>query len=165
MMHTLRYFTVCLVAAVTLAAPALAGFDEGSAALEKGDYATALREWRPLAEKGHAGAQFSLGRMSEVGQGVPKDDKDAVKWYRRAAEQGNADAQLSLGWVYSEGQGVPKDDRESAKWLLLAAKQGLARAQFDLGRRYEDGKGVPENDREATKWYRGEKQDRNDKQN
>ena len=38
-----------------------AGFAEGLAAYEPGDFATALQEWRPLAEQGHAKAQFNLG--------------------------------------------------------------------------------------------------------
>ncbi len=44
-----------------LATPAWAGFAEGVAAYERGDYATALREWRPLAEQGDAEAQYNLG--------------------------------------------------------------------------------------------------------
>ena len=35
-----------------LAAVARASFDEGWAAYERGDYETALKEWRPLAEQG-----------------------------------------------------------------------------------------------------------------
>lgn len=34
---------------LTLSLPALAGFDEGKAAFQLGDYASALKEWRPLA--------------------------------------------------------------------------------------------------------------------
>jgi TPR repeat protein len=34
--------------------------------------------------------------MYRKGQGVPQDDKTAVKWYRLAAEQGYALAQFSL---------------------------------------------------------------------
>ena len=46
---------------IGLAAPAWAGFDEGLAAYHRGDYATALREMRPLANQGDADAQFNLG--------------------------------------------------------------------------------------------------------
>ena len=63
---------------------------------DKGDYATALREWRPLAEQGHAPAQFNLGWMYDEGKGVPKDYKTAFKWYRLAAEQRFAFAQSNL---------------------------------------------------------------------
>ena len=70
-----------------LAAPAWAGFDEGMAAHKRGDYETALREWRPLAEQGNAKAQSALGIMYYEGRGVPQDYVQAVRWYRKAAAQ------------------------------------------------------------------------------
>ena len=51
-----------------------ADFNKGLAAANIGDFATALREWRPLAEQGDAGAQFNLGLMYNEGQGVPQDN-------------------------------------------------------------------------------------------
>ena len=77
-------------------------------AYESGDYATALREWKPLAKQGDARAQYNLGLMYNERKGVPQDYKTAVKWYRLAAEQGNADAQYNLGLMYDKGQGVPR---------------------------------------------------------
>ena len=53
--------TAVLLAA--LAMPAWAGFDAGMAAYKRGDYATALSEWRPLAEQGHARAQYNRRRV------------------------------------------------------------------------------------------------------
>ena len=44
-----------------------------------GDYATALREWRPFAEQGNASAQFNLGVMYGNGQGVTLDYAEAVR--------------------------------------------------------------------------------------
>ena len=41
-----------------------AGFDEGFAAYERADYATAMREWKPLADDGHANAQYHIGTMN-----------------------------------------------------------------------------------------------------
>jgi uncharacterized protein len=38
-------------------------FAKGLAAYETGDFATALKEWQPLAEQGDASAQFNLGVM------------------------------------------------------------------------------------------------------
>jgi len=76
----------------TLAAPAWTGFDEGLTAYERGDYATALREWLPLAEQGHAGAQNNLGLMYDKGQGVPQDHVQAHIWFNLAATQGNKQA-------------------------------------------------------------------------
>ena len=70
-----------------------ADFQKGLTAAQSGDYATALREWEPLAKQGDADAQYYLGVMDANGQGVPQDYKTAVKWFKLAAEQGNAYAQ------------------------------------------------------------------------
>ncbi len=101
--------TAFAVLLVVLAAPAWAGFDEGVAAYDRGDYATALRELRPLAEQGDAAAQYNLGGMYYGGYGVPQDYAEAVKWYRKAAEQGHALAQNNLAFMYYAGQGVTRD--------------------------------------------------------
>ena len=98
-----------LILCASLALPAQAGLDEGLAAYNRGDYATALKELRPMAEAGNAAAQHKLGVMYRDGQGVPQDYKEAVKWFRLAAEQGHANAQNSLGVMYANGLGVPKD--------------------------------------------------------
>jgi TPR repeat protein len=63
------------------ALPAVIDFQTGLEAYKRGDYATALKEWRPLAENGDAQAQFQLGVMYHNGEGVQKDDKEAVKWF------------------------------------------------------------------------------------
>ena len=38
-------------------------------------FATALREWEPLAEQGDAAVQFNLGILYRLGKGLPQDDK------------------------------------------------------------------------------------------
>lgn len=123
---------------------ALAGYDEGLTAARKGDHATALREWRPLANQGNVNAQTMLGAMYEGGIGVAQDYKAAVRWYRLAADQGNAIAQLNLGMLCDSGRGVPQDYKEAAKWFRLAAAQGFPRAQYNLGVMYGNGQGVPQ---------------------
>ncbi len=70
---------LCTGFTLGLTAPAWAGWDEGVAAAKRGDYATALRELRPLAEQGHAVAQYNLGVMYNKGRGVPQDYAKAVK--------------------------------------------------------------------------------------
>ena len=123
-------------------------------ALDRGDYTTALPAFRWLAEQGHAEAQYFVGAMYDLGQGVPEDDRQAVVWYRKAAEQGHASAQVSLGVMYDFGRGVPEDDRQAVVWYLKAAEQGHSGAQFNLGVMYDFGEGVPEDDRQAVVWYR-----------
>jgi len=64
----MRWATVMLALVVVLvAAPAWADFEAGVLAYIQGDYATALTEFRPLAQQGHAGAQFNLGQMYRKG--------------------------------------------------------------------------------------------------
>ena len=109
---------------------------------------------RQAAEQGDPKAQFGLGFAYATGEGVPENDREAVKWYRMAAEQGNAFAQGNLGFAYTTGMGVPQDDREAVKWYRMAAEQGNAFAQGNLGFAYTTGMGVPQDDREAVKWYR-----------
>ena len=57
-----------------------ADFQKSLAAAQIGDYATALREWEPLAKQGNALAQFNLGLIYRNGWGVPQDYKTAMKW-------------------------------------------------------------------------------------
>ncbi len=137
-----------------LAAPAWAGLDEGVAAYNRGDYVTALRELRPLAEQGDPEGQFKLGRMHNFGQGVTQDDAEAVKWYRKAADKGHAPAQNNLGVMYEKGRGVSQDSAEAIRWYRKAAVQGLTVSQANLGVMCRTGRGVPRDYAEAIRWYR-----------
>src|SRR5215475_5775493 len=82
-----------------------AGFEEGIRAYKNGDYATAVREWLPLAQQGDVRAQFLLGALYAQGYGVPQDYNTAAQWFRQAAEQGHVAAQYNLGVRYHEGRG------------------------------------------------------------
>ena len=58
---------------------------QGSCREGQGDQfriAAALREFRPLAERGNVMAQISLGYMYDKGLGVAQDYTEAAKWYR-----------------------------------------------------------------------------------
>ena len=135
--------TILIALLIMLAAPISAqDFQKGLEAYRNGDYATALKEWEPLAERGNSRAQFNLGVMYDEGEGVPQDDKEAVRWYRLAAEQGYAMAQFNLGVMYDDGDGVPQDDKEAVRWYMLAAEQGDVDAQVNLGVMYYNGQGV-----------------------
>jgi TPR repeat protein len=145
---------LALVILLALTIPTNAGpFEEGLAAAKRGDYVTALRFWRPLAEHGNATAQYNLGLIYENGRGVPQDPVNAVKWYRMAAEQGHANAQNNLGFMYANGQGVPQDYGEAIKWYRRAADQRLASAQYNLGLMQAYGEGVPHDTVSAHMWF------------
>lgn len=145
----------CIAALILLASPVTAAdFKKGWGAALRGDYATALKEWRPLAEQGDAKAQNQLGIMYSKGRGVPQDYTAAVNWYRRSAEQGHALAQTNLGFMYDKGRGVSRDYTAAAKWYRKAADQGNIHAQHNLGFMYSNGRGVPQDYTASAAWYR-----------
>ena len=58
------------------------------------------RNGRRGGERGEGEAQCKLGGCYCYGEGVEKDEAEAVKWYRKAAEQGRSAAQCNLGSCY-----------------------------------------------------------------
>jgi TPR repeat protein len=126
--------------------------EDGMAAYHAKEFSKAAELWRPLAEKGDAGAQFYLGTLYAEGHGVPHDDMTAFKWFERAAGQGNAVAQYNVGASYAAGTGVDKSFPDAAKWFKRAADQGMVFAQVNLGLLYAAGNGVPQDNVEALKW-------------
>jgi len=98
------------------------------------------------------GAQWSLGRAYEFGQGVEQDHAQAVHWYRKAADQGYAIAQIRLGLAYENGQGVIENYTQSFYWYRKAAMQGKSGAQGRLAFAYALGKGVPVDYEQAYAW-------------
>lgn len=142
----------CLLAALAAAPPARADFEAGVAAARAGDYATALREWRPLAAGGHRDAQFNVGLAYENGFGVDADAAQAARWYRRAAEQDDRTAQAYLAEMYAKGLGVPRDDIEALRWYRTAAERGHAASQYNVGLFYAMGRGVEPSDVQAVAW-------------
>src|SRR5208283_12776 len=84
------------------------------------------------AVQNNAPAQHNLGFCYASGQGVAKDEAEAVKWYRKAADQNYAAAQNNLGVCYANGNGVTKDYVEAYKWWLLAAGQGFEIAKESI---------------------------------
>ena len=115
-------------------ASAAPSFEDGVVAYKRGDYASALSVFRPLAEQGTARAQTILGLMYSYGEGVPVDMAAAARWYRLAAEQNYSVAQYNLGMLYLHGRGVERDQHEAAKWLEAAARGGHFRAKSELAR-------------------------------
>ena len=110
-------------------APALADLDRGVAAAERGNYAEAFCHWRPLAESGHAEAQYRLAWLYAKGLGLALNAPHALQLWRAAAEQGHAEAQFRVGWVHANGEGTKKDEAAAAQWFYKAAQQGHEDAQ------------------------------------
>ena len=134
--------------------PIEAAFLEGVASYEAGDYPTAVRAWRTPAERGHAGAQFTLGIAYATGKGVSVDLNRAVSWWEAAAAQGYAPAQFNLGMLYARGNGVDKDLTKARLWWQRAANSGDHSAQFHLGALAATGEGGVKSYEEAARWWR-----------
>ena len=129
------------------------GVDAAYAAYQKGDYASALRFGRPVADHGDSRAQSLLGLIYSNGQGAQRNEAEAMKWYRRAADQGDADAQVKIGDMYLEGRAVAQDYSEAGRWYRFAADHGNAAAQYYLGILYAKGQGVPLDNVLAHMWF------------
>ena len=112
---------------------AIAGYSEGVAALDSGDYGAALSELNPLADQGNAEAQYKLGRMFANGWGVKLDRRKAAEWYRKAARLGHMDAQARLGGAYFNGEGAIQNFDEAYNWFSKAGERGHPDAMFYLG--------------------------------
>ena len=103
-------------------------FRRGLAAFNTGDFATALKAWRPLAEQAEPRSEAGIGFMYHRGMGVVVDDNAAAFWLTRAAEHGQAEGQLMLGIRFYYGRGVPQSYVRSYAWCDLAEDNGNADA-------------------------------------
>jgi TPR repeat protein len=112
--------------------PLTGAIADAVAACKLGDYETACRISRSLAEQGLCDAQIFLAIMYDKGQGVPQDFVEAAKLYRKAADQGDADAQYALGDMYGEGKGVPQNYVRAYTWYNLAASQYASSPHYEL---------------------------------
>ncbi len=87
-----QIFRLIVCVALFAGLPAFADFQKGLKAFRNDDYATALREFRPLAEQGDVKAQSFLGIMYSLGWGVPQDYMRAHMWYNLSASNGDQDS-------------------------------------------------------------------------
>lgn len=129
-----------------------ADFNTGLAAFEKGDFAIAIEEWTPLAEKGDMAAQFNLGVIYQNARGVPRDNKRAFYWFRAAAEKGHPKAMLNVAFSYASGTGIGQNYQEAYIWMRKTADKGLILAQYNVGLMLYNGWGTERNTKAAMAW-------------
>ena len=78
-----------------------------------------------------------------MGEGVLKDEAEAVRWYRLAADQGNAAAQLNLGRHVRQRRGVSSRTRpKRCAGSVWPPTRVTPLAQFNLGVVYATGEDV-----------------------
>jgi hypothetical protein len=157
MKHRLKFLarlgvTVLLAGLIVPPTTADADMKTGVTAYKTGDYNTAFREFKKLAEVGNPNAQFSLAVLYLSGRGVKRDVAQAIDWHRKAAGQGLASAEHGLGVFYYQGMGVEQDYAEALKWFKRAATKGFAESEFNLAAMYFNGQGVQRDNIEVVKW-------------
>jgi cell division septation protein DedD len=132
---------VTAIAASVAVAPAQADVKTGVTAWQAGNFDVAVKEWRPLADKGDADAQFNMGQAYKLGRGVTADMAAAQSWFEKAANQGHVQAQANLGLIlFQAGQ------REAAMpWIRKAADRDDPRAQYVLATAMFNGDTVEKN--------------------
>ena len=129
-MKGMRFPSLCtlLLLMLFLPTPSAADYAGAKKNHDAFRFEQAFPEFVRLAKQGDKRAQFYVGRMFHLGEGVAQDKSEAVRWYRKSAAQGFARAQNNLAVLYLE-----KGDRSEAVSLLKkAAAQGLSQARENL---------------------------------
>jgi len=156
---------------VSVATPVtpMEAFRSGAHWLKAGEKAKAVHSLEYAAEKGHALAQWKLGRMYAEGDGVTQDDLKAFEYFRRIADSHAddnpntpqarfvANAFVALGHYYLEGipkTAVKRDPVRAREMFGYAASYFRdPDAQYYLARLYLDGVGAPHDPRTAARWF------------
>jgi hypothetical protein len=103
------------------AAASAADLKRGGEAYERGDYKTALTEFKTLAGQGDAVAQFHLCDMYLHGKGVAPDFGQAADWCDKAAEAGVPEAQVALAGLKMLGLGTKRNYQDGYFWVIVSA--------------------------------------------
>jgi TPR repeat protein len=145
-------------------------FRSGAQALRAGDAETGLRALEFAAEKGHALAQWKLGRMYADGDQVGRDDLRAFEYFRNIVDSHAddslgtpqarfvANAFVALGGYYISG--IPNSSvtaspsRARDLFAYAASYFGDADAQYQLGRMLIEGQGGPKDVWQAARWLK-----------
>lgn len=131
---------------------ARAGAQEGEEAYKKGDYKTALQEFKKTPKDPSTMAW--IGFMYLEGNGVKKDLKIAASWIEKAANGGDDWAQFKFGMLLSDGIGIKKNESNAFEWLQKAFDAGNTDAIAPLGRMYKYGRGTPASPEKALELFR-----------
>ncbi len=133
-------------------APASAGLVEGLRKYEAGDYAGAILEWQPMAERGNADALFNLGQVYRLGRGVAADASRALEYYSLAAQAGHAGARGALATIYYFDSGTRQKRGQAIALWRQAAAAGDAPSQYALAILHFNGQDVPKDLMQAYAW-------------
>jgi len=132
--------------------PALADLRAGYQAAERGEFATAIEEYRKDAALGNPEAMFQLGVLYAQGKGAPKNAAEALRLFERAAATGHRGATTYLGVLYWTGDGVPFEHVKAFTLMKKAAELGDPIAQNNLAMMLDQGVGTTVDRVKAFEW-------------
>jgi len=120
-----RFAAVGIFLMLCIGSVGLTAMENGWQAYVKGDYASALRDFRVKAQRGDVSAEYNLGVMYETGQGVEQDDVEAFIWYSRAAEHFSEGDARKRALRRREAVKRFMTDEERSDAMTSARQQGL----------------------------------------
>jgi TPR repeat protein len=132
-----RHRTIWAATALLLASTPLARADdlEAATAARMGDYQSAIARWYAFAQQGDPDSAYRLGQAYELGQGVPRDPRQADYWYHMGASEGSGPAAYALGLQAERAErpdGLPQDPDAAIAWYRQALAGGDPRARERL---------------------------------
>lgn len=139
---------------ISVSGKVLAGAEDAKEAYRNEDYEAALREARPLAEHGDAGAQTLLGNMYKNGRGVQQDYEKAIAWYMKAFRQGDVAADYWLKQLHNEVSVIMFCSAEKFNLITFPlAREGYSPAQERVCYAFAKGMcGLPKDFQKAREW-------------
>ena len=123
-------------------------FAKGRTAFDKKDYEEAAQWYKESAEKGYFGGKLLYASCLLRGQGVEKNESEAVRWYKEVSNE--QIAQFELGRCYENGLGISANDEEAKKWYQKAIE-----GRDPNGKYYSEAKQALERlkKKQAEEWY------------
>ena len=131
--------------------PAAADYKAGIRAARMQDFAKALKEFEPLVQQGHSGAQFNLGVMYLHARGVKRDFDRAFELFHKAAAQGHSGAMNNIARLHVDGKYIERNFATAVRWFRKAAKNH-AIARNNLAQMYLTGRGVEKDYKKGLYW-------------
>ncbi len=128
--------------------------NDGLRAFNAGNYAQAMAEWKPLAEKNDPDALYNIGLLYMKGLGVEQDYRAAKHWFKQAAKYGSVDAAYNLGVMYKQRRFGYPSSKDALYWWRQAAERGHPESQFNLGVMLAYGNGTKKDVPAALKLWR-----------
>jgi uncharacterized protein len=109
-------------------------------------------EFRRQALAGEANGMARYGRAMALGEGITKNQEQALDWLRKAAERGSVQGMYWYASMLYTGEGGPANPTLAVSWLKRASENGHLSSMFTLAQAYANGQGTVQNMGLAYAW-------------